>query len=211
MSDSVAVVARPPLRLAKIISLALVLLAAITFIMMNAIPYLLHYGPSQFDVYWPRRYGLLLHISGGMVALLIGPWQFSQRLRQRNLRLHRILGHAYLISILLGSVGGIYLAFTTTFGRAWGLALLALATAWLTTSGMAFYMIKHRQVQLHREWMVRSYIVTFGFVSFRALEQYGPTHWLGPRPAGALTWIWLCWALPLLVNEVVLSLRKVRS
>jgi len=211
LSTSVAAIPRQSSTPAKMLALGVILAAAVTFVFMYAIPYFLHYGPKQFDVYWPRRFGLLLHISGGMVALLLGPWQFSERLRRRNIQVHRNMGRAYLIAILLGSIGSFYLAFTTTFGRAWGLSLLVLATAWVTTSGMAFYLIKHRQVQLHREWMVRSYIVTFGFVSFRAFNDYTPHSLFGPGPAGPVTWIWLCWTLPLFAYEIVLSLRRARG
>lgn len=210
MSSPVAVASRPTLRLGKMIVLSALFITAVVFIGMYPVHYFLHYAPSGFGPYWPRRYGLLLHITGGMVALFIGPWQFSQRLRQRNLQLHRVMGRTYLIAILLGSIGGAYMAVTTTFGWAWGLGLIALDAAWLTTSGMAFYLIKQGRVQPHREWMIRSYIVTFGFVTFRILNDFGPTSRLKPASEAAITWVWLCWTIPLLVAEVVLELRRTR-
>lgn len=197
-------------RVSKIIALAAVLLVATGFVLKYVFHYYLNYNPAGLDYYWPKRGWLLLHITGGMVALLIGPWQFSQRLRRRYLQLHRLMGRTYLIAIVCGSAGSLYLAATTPFGWAWGTALVALALAWLTTSGMAFYAVKQRQIQVHQEWMVRSYVVTFAFVTFRLLNDFGPTSHLQPAGDRATTIVWVAWAIPLLFTEVILQLRRMK-
>jgi uncharacterized membrane protein len=192
-------------------ALGALLLVATGFVLKYVFHYYLNYSPAGFHRYWPTRGWLLLHITGGMVALLIGPFQFSQRLRARYLRLHRIMGRAYLIAICFGSAGAIYLAVTTSLGAPWGFSLGMLAVAWITTSGMAYYAIMLRQIQIHREWMVRSYIVTFGFVLFRVLNDYGPTSRLMPRMERAITWVWAAWVIPLLAAEVIMQIRKMRK
>jgi len=198
-------------RLPKMLALGAVLLVAAGFVLKYVFHYYLNYNPAGFQVWWPKRAWLLMHITGGMTALLIGPFQFSQRLRQRHLKLHRFMGRTYLIAIACAASAAYYLAATTAFGQAWGLALAGLATAWVTTSGMAFYAIKLRQIQVHREWMVRSYIVTFAFVTFRLLQDYGPTSHLQPDAARGVTWVWVSWAIPLLAAEVIMQLRKMRG
>lgn len=45
----------------------------------------------------------------------------------------------------------------------------------------------------HRSWMIRSYLVAFGFVTFRVIN-------LTLTGAAA----WLCWTIPLLLAEVSL-------
>jgi uncharacterized membrane protein len=206
----IGALARPAVRLPKTIALLLIMLVACTFVFRYVFPYYLHYNPAGFEEYWTRRGWLLVHISSGMVALLIGPWQFSRRLRQRYLRLHRVSGRVYLIAIVCGATAAFYLAFTTADGRSWGFGLAALALAWLTTGAMAFYAIRQRQIQLHQEWMVRSYIVTFAFVTFRFLNDTPPLSRLGPPNERAIAYIWACWALPLLAAEVIMQLRRMR-
>jgi hypothetical protein len=44
----------------------------IGFVAIFALPYFT-LNPEVFRFYWPRRGWLLLHIGGGMVALLTGP------------------------------------------------------------------------------------------------------------------------------------------
>jgi uncharacterized membrane protein len=202
---------RPAIRVPKTFALAVILLLACAFVFHYVFPYYLHYNPAGFEAFWPRRGWLLAHISGGMVALLIGPFQFSRRLRQRYLRLHRATGRVYLIAILCGSIGALALSITTPDGRPWGFGLQGLILAWVTTAGMAYYAIRQRQIQIHQEWMVRSYVVTFAFVTFRLLYDVPPMSRLGSPNERGITYIWASWALPLLATEIILQLRRMRK
>jgi uncharacterized membrane protein len=221
MSSS-AQVAAPPTssrssRWLKILALSAVLLIAVSFVLRYVFRYYMHYNQAAFTDplrgaanYWRMRGWLLLHISGGMVALLIGPWQFSRRLRQRFLAVHRLSGRIYLIAVMCGCAGAFCLAFETTFGRAWSIGVSSLALAWFTTSTMAYYAIRKRQVPIHREWMIRSYVVTFAFVTFRVFNDFPPmSTWL-PDADRANVIIWACWAVPLLITEVILQLARMR-
>jgi uncharacterized membrane protein len=212
MPSRVAVAAQAPpgIRFPKALALGVVLLLAGAFIFHYVFPYYLHYNATVFDEFWPRRGWLLAHISSGMVALLIGPFQFSRRLRHRFLPLHRVMGRVYLIAVLCGAIAALGLSLTTPDGRAWSVGLQGLILAWLTTSGMAYYAIRQGQIEVHQEWMVRSYVVTFAFVTFRFLYDVPPMSHLGPINERSITDIWACWAIPLLATEVILQLRRTR-
>jgi len=69
------------------------------------------------DTHFSRYIQLLrLHIAGGIGALLLGPWQFSQRLRTRALDRHRWMGRFYLLSVAVGSIGGFGMAVVSQEG-----------------------------------------------------------------------------------------------
>jgi uncharacterized membrane protein len=184
---------------------------AIAFILKYVFHYYLHYNPATFDVYWPRRAGLLLHITGGMVALLTGPWQFFTGLTGKRMNVHRYTGRIFLAGVTAGVIGATYLAFTTTFGWAFGFGILGLAAAWASTTAMAYYAIRRGKVEIHKEWMVRAYIVTFAFVTFRVFSDYGPTSHLKPAGDLAVTLSWACWVVPLCINELIVQLRRMRK
>lgn len=219
VSSSAQVIASPSsnFRWSKALALTAVLLIALAFVLRYVFRYYLHYNEAAFTDplrgaanYWRMRGWLLLHITGGMVALLIGPWQFSTSLRQRFLSLHRLSGKVYLIAVLCGCAGATRLAIGTTFGKAFGFGLLSLAFVWFTTSAMAYYAVRKRQIAIHREWMVRSYVVTFGFVFFRIFNDFPPMMTWLPDADRANVIIWACWAIPLLVTEVILQLARMR-
>jgi hypothetical protein len=209
--------ASPVRRLPKMFVWGALVSVALAFVLKYVFRYYLHYNEAAFTDpvagaanYWRMRGWLLMHMTGGTVAILSGPWQFSTRLRHRYLRLHRATGYVFLSAVLIGSLGAFRMAIDTTFGWAFGCGLFALALAWITTAAMAFYAVKQRHIQIHKEWMVRAYIVTFAFVSFRLFNDFGPTSHLEPAGDRANLLIWACWALPLLAAEVVMQLQRMR-
>ena len=118
------------------------------------------------------RLFLIPHTLCGTIALLAGPVQFSSRLRQRHLKFHRALGRIYVISVFIGALTGVALA----TGRP-GLPGTAMqAAAWIVCTTAAVITARNRHVATHRQWMVRSYAVTFTFVSSRVLNLW-PVYW----------------------------------
>ncbi|HEY4355619.1 MAG TPA: DUF2306 domain-containing protein [Acidobacteriaceae bacterium] len=118
------------------------------------------------------RHLLIPHTLSGITALLVGPIQFSSRFRQRHLRLHRILGRIYVLSVFVGSFTGIALA----AGRPGLPGTSMQAAAWMVCTTAAFITARNRQIAVHRQWMARSYAVTFTFVSSRVLNLW-PRYW----------------------------------
>jgi uncharacterized membrane protein len=118
------------------------------------------------------RHLLIPHALSGIIALLAGPIQFSSRLRRRHLKFHRVLGRTYVVSVFIGAFTGIALA----AGRP-GLPGTAMqATAWIVCTSAAVITARNRQIVQHRQWMARSYAVTFTFISSRVLNLW-PRYW----------------------------------
>ena len=118
------------------------------------------------------RHLLIPHVLAGIFALLIGPINFSSRIRHRHLKLHRILGRIYVVSVFVGATTGIALA----WGRPGLPGTSMQAAAWIVCTTAAFITARNRQIAQHRQWMARSYAVTFTFVSSRVLNLW-PLYW----------------------------------
>ena len=117
--------------------------------------------------------GLLIpHTLAGIFALVIGPINFSSRIRQRYLQIHRVLGRVYVISVFIGAATGVALA----SGRPGFPGTCGQAAAWIVCTTAAFLTARNRQIIQHRQWMARSYAVTFTFVSSRVLNLW-PRYW----------------------------------
>jgi uncharacterized membrane protein len=179
------------------------------FIVRSALPYFNvspdHYGPY----FWPRRWWLVLHIAGGIMALTVGVVQLWLGLTNRVARLHRALGKLYVGTILLGSIGGFYLALTISGNPPYASGLFMLCVAWVITTSMAVLAIRRRNVLQHREWMMRGYAVTFAFVTFRFGVDVLTAQGLPAADAQGIM-AWACWAVPLLLLEPLLQLRRQR-
>ena len=65
-------------------------------------------------------------------------------------------------------------------------------------------------VDVHKQWMIRAYVVTFAFVTFRYLQEYSPLSRLRPENDRNVTIAWACWVVPLAVTEMVFHLRDLK-
>jgi len=188
-----------------------ILALAASFVFKYVLFYYRHYDAASFDTLWPRRAWLFLHINGGTLALLTGPWQFWSGLRQRHMSIHRWTGRLFLLGVAAGVAGAVGLVVKEVGYWAFGVGLMGLAAAWLVTTSMAYYSIRKGLVALHKEWMIRAYVVTFAFVFFRVLSDYSPMSRLRPEGDRDITIAWACWVVPLAVTEMIFQLRRVRA
>ena len=191
---------------ATLIGLASVV--ALVFFAVAAAPYLLS-SSHNAQQYAGRRGALLVHIVFGTVALFTGPVQLWLGIADRKIELHRRLGIVYLAAVVVSAGAAYVIALSPSAGWIFGSGLMGLATAWLTTTGLAFLAIKRQLIEQHKEWMIRSYVVTFAFVFFRigavvlsAIDQTAVV-----AQVGALAWA--CWSLPLLFAELIIQGRKI--
>jgi len=184
------------------------LLLGVAFIGIVALPY---FAPSSEGLarYAPNGSVLLLHIATGITALLIGPYQMWIGLARKSMPRHRLLGKIYMGAIVVSSAAAYYLALHTNGGWVFGLGLSGLATAWLITTGMAYAAIRRRLIEQHQEWMIRSYVVTFGFVFFRMMFLGLQSAEVGTLPEQLAASAWICWSLPVVVAEACIQGRKI--
>jgi hypothetical protein len=169
---------------------------------------------QSYGYYWAYRAWLAAHVAGGFVALLTGVFQLWSGLNGSAMRTHPWTGRLYVGAVLVGSLGAVGLAYSSVlFGLAWDVALISLALAWVGTTGTAFLCIRRRNLTAHKQWMIRSYIVTFAFVTFRIVTDYVPYEaWWGVSSQDmSQAMIWPVWVLPLLAYEMLLQYRNLAA
>jgi uncharacterized membrane protein len=192
----------------------IVIAASLYFIYNNALHYFSYnvdsYGPDFYPVYAPS---LLIHVVGGLLALVLGPFQFMSSIRKKYPLTHRFMGKTYLLAVLVAGLASLNLSINKIIiGEnliAYGAGLAGLALAWLSTSAMAFWAARSRNFVQHREWMVKSFVVTCGFTSFRLIDKILTEKFhVDPMTSSNLL-AWGCWAIPLLVTDLVLQGQKI--
>ena len=101
--------------------------------------------------YEPFKWWLLPHGLAGACAILLGPMQFSTRLRQRYTKLHRVVGRIYIAGAMVAAPLGAYIQYflersggTRTFTAAAVVDALLL----MLTTGIAFAFILKGKVEL---------------------------------------------------------------
>ena len=109
------------------------------------------------------RLFLIPHALAGITATFIGPLQFSTRLRRKYLTLHRILGRVYVIAIFIAAICSLIL----TQGSGLEIGTYFQAGSWMFCTLIAFLLVRNRHIAQHRQWMIRSYAITFTFILLR--------------------------------------------
>ena len=196
----------------KIIFLVLIVFSALYFVIDRALPYIYNFGHEQFsDYYWPNRWWLLGHLLGGMTAILIGPFQFVSKFRNRYLKTHRLMGKIYIIAIIIGSLCAFYMSFTVALqvNIAWSIALFFLALPWLISVLMAYRMVRLKRIPQHREWMIRSYALSLFFMTFSFWVDGLASTGL-PESVSYPLGVFLGWSLNLLIAETWIRRSRMR-
>ena len=163
---------------------------------------------EQKLVYMAHITMIILHVAGAMLAILIGPFQFLEGMRKgRLLKIHRWLGRTYLIAVLVGGLAGLYMAGLSYGGMTTHLGFASLAILWLFSGFMAYKHIRNKNLELHREWMIRNYALTFAGVMLRL---WMPTFVMAGVDfiAGYILTAWLCWVPNLIVAQWIINRRK---
>jgi uncharacterized membrane protein len=166
---------------------------------------------EQTAVYLAHHTMLMVHIVASMLAIVIGPFQFLPRIRKgRLLKIHRWLGRVYLLSVLAGGIGGLYMAQFAYGGLIARVGFATLAIFWLYSGYRAYRQIRTRDIEGHRQWMIRNYALTLAGTLLRV--------WV-PVLVGVvgveftvayIIIAWLCWVPNLLVAEWIIRRRSQR-
>lgn len=152
------------------------------------------------------KWYLLPHGIMAACALVLGPMQFSDRLRQRFAKFHRVVGRFYVFGVFIGAPLGFYIQYYEERmggARSFSFAALTDAALWMLTTAIAMYFILKGKVALHRQWMTRSFAVAIVFLEVRVV--LGLTGWeaLGERVAETV--VWMCVAFSLLFADFILQ------
>ena len=156
----------------------------------------------------------LIHIVPGLFFMILGPFQFSVSIRANHLWWHRLSGRifvacglvigisALVMSLGMPAIGGVIQATATTLFGSYFLFALS----------KALWHIRHREVALHREWMIRAFAIGLAVATIRPIiglffatspltdltphEFFGIAFWIGFVLHVIVAESWIRWTKP---------------
>ena len=181
----------------------------LAYVILHDESFLVHPKDPIWQHYEPFEWWLLPHGIAGACALLLGPMQFSDHLRQRFNRFHRVVGRIYVAGTFLAAPLGLYIQyFQERMGvpRSFTIAAAIDAMLWMVTTGIALVFILKGRVYEHQQWMTRSFAVALVFLEVRVIGGVG--RWDNLDAHANETIVWACLAFSILSADLVLQWQK---
>jgi uncharacterized membrane protein len=139
---------------------------------MNNGNFLSHAGPGEAFYYRQSWYniGVRIHLLSCIPAGILVTFQFVPIIRHKLILVHRINGYIVTTLLIFTNVGALMIcrrAFGGTIATQSAVGLIAI----FTTGGsiMAYINIKRLQIEQHRAWMLRTWVVAGGIVTTRII------------------------------------------
>jgi uncharacterized membrane protein len=165
-----------------------------------------HPGSPIAQHFAPVKWYLVVHAFFGGLAMLLGAFQFSNRLRARYLKIHRTLGYVYVAGVFISGPFAVPVAL-----RIDSLSLVAASAmqsfGWMVTTAIALYCVRSGNVAQHRRWMIRSYPFAMVFTVARVIIPIPPILRMGFT--GIEMVVWTTIVLAALLPSIFLEWRAI--
>src|SRR5215467_10049067 len=162
-------------------------------------PIALHFGPVKWYV--------LVHGFFAAIAMAVAAFQFSNRLRARYLRIHRVLGYTYVTSVFVACPLAVLISSKLALSTSQFVANCMNSFGWFVTTLIALYCIRTGNIVQHRRWMIRSYPWAMTFTANRVLNILMPSTHVGLP--GFEAKLWLTSALAAFLPNIFLEWRAI--
>lgn len=114
------------------------------------------------------RISFYVHVFSSPIVILAGLLQFNRWILSKYPKLHRGMGYAYVVTVLLISgPSALVMSFYANGGRVSQTSFVLLSFFWIISTIMAFVKIKQGDFLAHTKWNIRSYALTLSAVTLR--------------------------------------------
>jgi uncharacterized membrane protein len=209
MSSAVAVSeARPRSRSQKKLIFFAIFFAVTAFVTFMKNREILNPASDIARHFSPGMIFLIPHAIFAGLAMIMGAFQFSNRLRAKYLQVHRVMGYIYVVAVMIGAPIAIPLAARVSTPSLVA-ASAVQAFGWMLCTGIALYCIRNGNVREHRRWMIRGYPFAMIFTVGRLIVPIPPI--LRSGFVGIEIVVWTSIALAAFLPSVFLELPSIRQ
>ena len=196
---------------AKYVVFSLIAVASL-YVMYHNERFLVDSAHPAWQRYESFKWWLLPHGVFGAIVLLFAPFQFSNRIRERFTKAHRVMGRLYVLgAFALAPMGAYIQYYQERMGAPRSFTVLGVVDAimLMTTTGLAGYFAYKRKIATHRQWATRSYAVALTFIFARFIMGVTGLEAYGVEMVQAVIWSYL--ALSLVFADISVHWREIRN
>src|ERR1700754_4862175 len=132
----------PPMRINAKYVVFSVITAMTVYVLYHNERFIVEPSNPVWQHYEPFKWWLLPHALFGTIVLLFAPFQFSDRLRQRFTKAHRVMGRFYVLGVFILAPLGIYIQyFQERMGGPRSFTILATVDAAMLTGATTLMLL----------------------------------------------------------------------
>jgi hypothetical protein len=147
---------------------------------------------------------LYVHVIGGVAIIIAGAGALYIGWTRKAFKRHKWFGYTYLGLGSVMALSALALSIEASHEpRSLYVATGTLAAVWLAVAAMALRAARNRRFLVHRDWMIRSYVLTWTFVGCRIATNVDVFPSLGAESVTAA--IWVNWIVPFVACEIALQ------
>lgn len=156
--------------------------------------------------YLPAYYS---HVLAGGLILLSGFFQLYPGSQAKFPIAHRRIGYFYVMGILFfAAPGGLVMSLFIGRGPIVLLSFVVQTVCWFIFTSIAFDRARKRMIDAHREWMWRSFALTFAAITLRVYIFIFSWKIDLSQPSAYAVLSWLSWLPNLIVVELYLRSKR---
>lgn len=189
-----------------------VIAVASLYVMYHNERFLVDSAHPAWQHYEGFKWWLLPHGVFGAIVLCFAPFQFSERIRQKFTKAHRVMGRLYVLgAFMLAPMGAYIQYYQERMGAPRSFTVLGVVDAimLMTTTGLAGYFAYKRKIAVHRQWATRSYAVALTFIFGRFIMGTTGLETHGVEMVQAIIWSYL--ALSMVFADISIHWREIRT
>ncbi len=155
-------------------------------------------------IHWKTAF--FVHVYSSMVVLIAGFTQFSSIVLRKYRSLHQLMGRLYVFNIIfVTGPAACIMALYANGGLSSRIAFCLLGILWIYFTANAWISIRKGQIKTHKNFMLRSYALTFSAITLR-IWKWLIVLLLHPAPMDVYRVVaWLGWIPNLLLIEWYIS------
>jgi uncharacterized membrane protein len=157
----------------------------------------------------PYLFIFYIHVYSAIFSLLAGFTQFNSKLLKNYPVIHKTIGKLYFLTVLfLAAPSGFFIGLSANGGFYSKVSFVTLSLLWFYFTLQGFLKIKSKNIQQHREFMLRSFAMAFSAITLR-LWKVILVYLFQPSPMDLYQIVsWLGWIPNLLLIELYIFKQK---
>ena len=180
----------------------LMLTITLKYIPFNSNTAFLQIKQTEVNGIKPYLFIFYIHVYTAIFSLLAGFTQFNNNLLKNKPFIHKTIGKLYVFTVLfLASPSGFFIGLFANGGFYSKVSFVTLSLLWFYFTLKGFLMIKFKQINRHKKFMLRSFALAFSAITLR-LWKVILVYLFHPSPMDTYQIIaWLGWIPNILLVE----------